>query len=183
MARLWKPDIDMVERMRKYVKAKVIGQDEAVDQIMDLFVARAVRTEDDRRPLMSVFLNGTSGVGKTMIFECIGEFLNNEPIIRKTGCRIPVTKLPLNGTYACELVEMIYGIGSGIRNPGDSRKSKFEAMFEDAYDKDPMHARQIIILDEFEKLGPSINWNDRLAFNSVSEILDDSIYVGKTPDS
>jgi ATP-dependent Clp protease ATP-binding subunit ClpA len=74
----------MAERMRKFLKSRLIGQDEAVDDIANLFVSKAVRTNDDRRPLMTLFLNGTSGVGKSMVCELIGEFLNNEPSIKKT---------------------------------------------------------------------------------------------------
>jgi hypothetical protein len=47
---------------------------------------------------------------------------------------------------------MVFGLSGGIRNPGDSKKSKFEAMFEDAIEKDAMYARQVVLFEEFEKL-------------------------------
>lgn len=93
---LWRPEIEMVEELRSFLREKLIGQNEAIDEIVNLFVSRAVRTDDDRRPFMSVFLNGTSGVGKTLIFELIHEFLNDHPSIRKSGGRIPITKISLN---------------------------------------------------------------------------------------
>lgn len=68
---LWKPEISEVEEMRTFLKARLIGQNEAIDEISNLFIARAVRSSDDRRPFMSVFLNGTSGVGKTLLFELV----------------------------------------------------------------------------------------------------------------
>lgn len=173
----------MVEELRSFLREKLIGQNEAIDEIVNLFVSRAVRTDDDRRPFMSVFLNGTSGVGKTLIFELIHEFLNDHPSIRKSGGRIPITKISLNWVFAFELVETFFWLSSSARNPWDSRRSKFEILYEEATDADPIFGRQIILLDEFDKLGPSINWNEKIAFNSISESFDNAIITPKHPDA
>lgn len=68
---LWRPEIEMVERMRIFLNENLLGQEDAVREVCDLFIARSVRSEDDRRPFMTVFLNGPSGVGKTMLFELV----------------------------------------------------------------------------------------------------------------
>jgi ATP-dependent Clp protease ATP-binding subunit ClpB len=165
--------------MKQFLHERLIGQDEAIEEICSLFVARSVRTEDDKRPFLSVFLNGPSGVGKTLIFELIWEFLRENE--KKRGFDIPVTKISLNGVFAFELVEIISWLTNSARNPGDSRKSKFEELFENSFEVDPIFARQVIILDEFDKLGPSLNWNDKTAFNSL-EILDNAIITPKHVD-
>lgn len=179
---MWKPDLDMLVEMKKFLLSRLIGQNEAIEEIMNLFAARAVRSPDDRRPFMSLFLNGTSGVGKTLIFELIGEFLNSDKGYGRTNVRIPVTKIALNGLFAFELIEAVSWLGSSARNPGDSKRSKFEILFEQALESDPMFGRQIIILDEFDKLGPSYHWNEKIALNSL-EILDDATPSPKHSDA
>ena len=179
---IWKPGIPMIEEMRAYLKARMIGQNSAIDEICNLFVARSVRTKDDRRPFLSVFLNGTSGVGKSLLFELIWQFLNERNEQKGLQDRIPVTKISLNGVYAFEMVEYFSWLSSGWRNPGDSKKSKMEMLYEKCVEVDPFYARWIYVLDEWEKLGPSWHWNDKIAFSSVSEHLEDAILTPKNPD-
>lgn len=119
-----------------------------------------------------------------MLFDLVGEFLNNYKEIGgdRIG-KVAVTKIQCNSIFAFELVEMSAGLTNGAKNPGDSRRSKFEILFQRAYEQDPRYARQIIVLDEFDKLGSSQNWNEKNAFDTISQILDDAIPECKTPDS
>ncbi|MDD2891485.1 MAG: hypothetical protein PHQ95_00800 [Candidatus Gracilibacteria bacterium] len=183
MLPLWRPEIEMIERMRDYLFQNLLGQQEAINEVCDLFIARSVRSNSDRRPFMTVFLNGTSGVGKTLMFELIGNFLAQEEERKGSGCHIPVTKFSLNGVFAFEVPEMLYSLNPSARNPGDSKKCKCEVLFEQACESDPFFGRQVQIWDEWEKLNSSPNHNYISAFNVISEIFEDAIPTPKHPDA
>lgn len=76
----------------------------------------------------------------------------------------------------------MFGLNSWARNPGDSKKSKCEILYEEACDADPVFAMNIQIWDEWEKQWKSPNWDYRLSFDSLSEVFEDAIMTSKHPD-
>jgi len=67
-----------------YLKSNVIGQDEAIDEIVSALARSQADMHDPNRPLGSFLFAGSSGVGKTHLAQCLHKYLFDEdtPMIR-----------------------------------------------------------------------------------------------------
>ncbi|MAE59100.1 MAG: ATP-dependent chaperone ClpB [Halobacteriovorax sp.] len=75
---------DHILTLNDYLKSKVFGQDEALDEIAETLITSHAGLSDDSRPLGSFLLKGPSGVGKTETAKTIAEFIfdNRDNMIR-----------------------------------------------------------------------------------------------------
>lgn len=78
-----KSDYDKIKNLSTALSARVIGQQEAVDQVARAVKRTRVQLSKRRRPASFIFV-GPTGVGKTELVKVLGEelFDSTEPIIR-----------------------------------------------------------------------------------------------------
>lgn len=65
----------VVDQMDRYVRSKVIGQDQAVDALVDIYQRLAAEMHDPERPLGNLLFMGPTGSGKTYSIECLADYL------------------------------------------------------------------------------------------------------------
>jgi ATP-dependent Clp protease ATP-binding subunit ClpA len=130
-----------LETTRHWFRARVIGQPEAVDLIVDLLATVKAGLTRPRRPIASLLFIGPTGVGKTEMAKALAEFL--------FGDRQRLTRLDMS-EYADPLaVSRLTGIfGRGGVLTARVREQPFS----------------VILLDEFEKAHP-------LFFDQLLQVL------------
>lgn len=75
---------DHILKLKDYLKGRVYGQEESLDEIAQTLVASHAGLTDPTRPLGSFLLKGPSGVGKTETAKALAQFLfeNENNVIR-----------------------------------------------------------------------------------------------------
>ncbi len=68
-------EIAKLSRMQKSLQNKIIGQDDAIEQITNAVLRARTGVADPNRPLGSFILLGPTGVGKTELAKTLAEFL------------------------------------------------------------------------------------------------------------
>jgi ATP-dependent Clp protease ATP-binding subunit ClpB len=63
------------ELLKHKMLAKIVGQEQAIQPILDLYQRYAANMQDDSRPLGSVMMLGPTGTGKTRTVEALAESL------------------------------------------------------------------------------------------------------------
>ena len=81
--KIMESDLTRLADMEQHLKAKLIGQDEAVDKVAKAIKRTRVQLSKRRRPASFIFV-GPTGVGKTELVKVLGEelFDATEPLIR-----------------------------------------------------------------------------------------------------
>lgn len=69
-----------ISQLGEKLKKEVIGQDEAIQNIVDGLVVPAAGLNDPKKPIRSMFLLGPTGVGKTKMAITLAEELAEEPM-------------------------------------------------------------------------------------------------------
>lgn len=71
-------------QMEEHLKAKVIGQDEAITTLVKAIQRSRLGLRDPKRPIGSFFFLGPTGVGKTYLAQCLAEemFGSKDAVIR-----------------------------------------------------------------------------------------------------
>ncbi|MGE3246498.1 MAG: AAA family ATPase, partial [Beijerinckiaceae bacterium] len=131
-------DIDerlAVEEAREFFRKRVIGQDEAIDAIVDRIVMLKAGLNDPGKPIGVFLFAGPTGTGKTELAKTAAEYLFGSPD--------RLIRLDMSEFQSQEAMAKIIGDG----NPADSgsliarvRKQPFS----------------LVLLDEFEKSHPRI---------------------------
>ncbi len=135
--------------MEEYLKAKVIGQNEAVEA-----VARAVRRasaglKDPKRPIGVFMFLGPTGVGKTYLAEMLGEFM--------FGSRDNIVRIDMSEFMEKHTVSRLVGSPPGYVGYDDGGQLT-DLVRRKSY--------CLILLDEIEKAHPDV-------FNMLLQIFDD----------
>jgi ATP-dependent Clp protease ATP-binding subunit ClpA len=68
-------DLDRVDGIADRIRSRLIGQDQAVEEICDLVTAAVVDLRNENRPLGVMLLAGPTGVGKTMVCKLLAKEL------------------------------------------------------------------------------------------------------------
>jgi len=69
-----------VEGMAAFLKSRVLGQDDVIDEVVDVLRPKLIGLDEDAaRPNGVLFFSGPTGVGKTELARSIAEFLHGSP--------------------------------------------------------------------------------------------------------
>ena len=149
VAKITESDAEKLKSLEDELKARVIGQDEAVEAI-----ARAIRRsrlglKDPKRPSGSFIFLGTTGVGKTELARALAEvmFGNENALVR------------IDMSEYMEKHDVSKLIGSPPGYVGYDEGGQLT-------EKIRRHPYSVVLFDEIEKAHPDI-------FNSMLQILDD----------
>ncbi len=113
----------------KYLKNNLIGQDEAIDKIID-----NLQNYDEDKPL-SLLLTGSTGVGKTETVKQISKYLN-----------MPLLRLDMSEYNQDITINRLLGSSAGYVGYDDGA----------IFDKIKMEPFTCILVDELEKASPSV---------------------------
>ncbi|MDD4035939.1 MAG: ATP-dependent Clp protease ATP-binding subunit [Bacilli bacterium] len=146
-------NISILTKIEKEFKAKIIGQEEPINKVMDIIKRIKLGFKDEGRPYSFIFV-GPTGVGKTKLANLLGD-----KIVGPTN----IIKLDMSEFAESYSISKIMGAAPGYVGYMDNRN-----ILEEVRNK----PHSIIILDEIEKGHPSV-------INLFLQILDE----GRIKDS
>lgn len=115
--------------LNTYLKDKIIGQEEAINEIID-----SLKSKESDLPV-SILLTGSTGVGKTKTVKEIAAYL-----------KMPLVRLDLSEYNEPVSINRLIGSSAGYVGYDD----------ENVFDKIRMYPNSIVLLDELEKAHPSV---------------------------
>ncbi|HSJ14162.1 MAG TPA: AAA family ATPase, partial [Longimicrobiales bacterium] len=125
-----------LDRVREFFTARVIGQDEAVDVLLDRIALIKAGLTDPTRPQGVYFFVGPSGTGKTELAKALAEYLFGSP---DRMIRLDMSELQEQGTTH--------------RLLGSPNQLEAGSALVDQVRRQPFC---VVLLDEFEKAHPQI---------------------------
>ncbi len=75
VTRMLEEEREKLNRMEEYLKAKIVGQDDAVRKVADTVKRSRAGIADPNRPIGSFIFLGPTGVGKTELTKALAEFM------------------------------------------------------------------------------------------------------------
>ncbi|MFN3229491.1 MAG: ATP-dependent chaperone ClpB [Asticcacaulis sp.] len=136
-------------RMEDGLRARVVGQDEALGAVSDAVRRARAGLKDPNRPIGSFLFLGPTGVGKTELTKALAEFLFDD--------EAAVTRLDMSEYMEKHSVSRMIGAPPGYVGY-DEGGALTEAVRRRPY--------QVVLLDEVEKAHPDV-------FNVLLQVLDD----------
>lgn len=115
--------------LNTYLKDKIIGQEEAINEIID-----SLKSKESDLPV-SILLTGSTGVGKTKTVKEIAAYLN-----------MPLVRLDLSEYNEPVSINRLIGSSAGYVGYDD----------ENVFDKIRMYPNSIVLLDELEKANSNV---------------------------
>ncbi|MBP7274928.1 MAG: ATP-dependent chaperone ClpB [Kiritimatiellae bacterium] len=79
VSKLLEAEREKLLRMEEHLRARVIGQDDAVEAVSNAVRRARAGLQDPRRPIGSFLFMGPTGVGKTELARAVAEFLFDDP--------------------------------------------------------------------------------------------------------
>lgn len=146
--------------VRRYFGDRVLGQDQAVDIVVQTLSLLRTRLNNPSRPMGVFLFIGPTGVGKTELARALSEFLfgSEEHLVRFNMA-----------DYTAEWhTDTLFGSPHGFGL--DSKRGQFTLRIQD-------HAFAVILLDEFEKAHPEVFqrflqlFDEGMLLNGASEIV------------
>jgi ATP-dependent Clp protease ATP-binding subunit ClpB len=150
-ARMLEEEAEKLSRMEETLKARVIGQDEAVTKISDAIKRSRAGVADPNRPIASFMLLGPTGVGKTELTKALTEFMFND---EKALIRIDMS----------EFMEK-HSVSKMIGSPPGYVGHEEGGVVTEKVRHRPY---SVVLFDEIEKAHPDI-------FNVLLQVLDDGV--------
>jgi ATP-dependent Clp protease ATP-binding subunit ClpB len=135
--------------MESSIRARVVGQDEAVAAVSDAVRRARAGLKDPNRPIGSFMFLGPTGVGKTELTKALAEFLFDD--------ETAITRLDMSEYMEKHSVARMIGAPPGYVGYEEGG-ALTEAVRRRPY--------QVILLDEIEKAHPDV-------FNVLLQVLDD----------
>ena len=135
--------------MEDNLRARVIGQDEALEAVSDAVRRARAGLKDPNRPIGSFMFLGPTGVGKTELTKALAEFLFDD--------EHAITRLDMSEYMEKHAVARIIGAPPGYVGYEEGG-ALTEAVRRRPY--------QVILFDEIEKAHPDV-------FNVLLQVLDD----------
>ncbi len=135
--------------MESFLKAKVIGQDEAVEALAKAVRRARAGLKDPKRPIGTFMFLGPTGVGKTYLAEQLGEFM--------FGSKDNIVRLDMSEFMEKHTVSRLVGSPPGYVGYDDGGQLT---------DLVRRRGYCLILLDEIEKAHPDV-------FNMLLQIFDD----------
>lgn len=133
-------DLPMIEA---HLRRQIIGQDEAVNLVVDLLGMVLADIGDGRRPLGTVLFLGPTGVGKTELVRSVAQGLHGDA---DSICRIDMNTLGQEH-YAAAI--------SGAP-PGYVGSKEGHTLFDQEKIEGSLHCPGIVLFDEIEKASPQV---------------------------
>lgn len=158
-----------IEEMYNYITERVIGQDEAVKQVITIFIMNKIKgNESIEEELTRILLTGPTGCGKSLIIETMLEYLlkvyhQNFPV-----ANVPTSQLTIAGY-----------VGSNLEDILDTLVHNTTGIFSTDEDKIKFAEHNgIVFLDEIDKKGSANNGDisGRGVLNSLLGFLSGSDY-------
>lgn len=148
VSRMLEAEAEKLARMEEILKAKVIGQENAINLVASAIKRSRAGIADPNRPIGSFLFLGPTGVGKTELSRAVAEFMFNDP---EALLRIDMSEF-------MEKHSVSKIIGSPPGYVGHDEGSNFaERVRHRPY--------AVILLDEIEKAHPDV-------FNILLQVLD-----------
>ena len=160
--------IDVIE-MYKYITDRVIGQDDAIRQIITTFLMNKVNNSINiEEELTRVLLTGPTGCGKTLIIETMLEYLSSKHQKNFPIAKIPTSQLTIAGYVGMNLEDILSTLVSNTKGCFLSEEEKINYAEHNG----------IVFLDEIDKKGSNSNGDvsGRGVLNSLLEFLTGSDY-------
>jgi ATP-dependent Clp protease ATP-binding subunit ClpA len=148
-------NFDRITNLETNVKAKLYGQDEAVDEVLDRVYVSFAGINNETKPIASFLFLGPTGTGKTELAKLLSKNLD-----------MPLLKYDMSEYSEKHTVSSLIGPPPGYVGFGDSQVQGGRLISD--LSKNP-HA--IMLFDEVEKAHPDI-------FNIFLQILDEGRVTG-----
>ncbi|GAB4469940.1 MAG: hypothetical protein Kow00124_05600 [Anaerolineae bacterium] len=139
--------------VRRYFSTRVLGQEQAVDAVVQALSLLRTRLNNPRRPMGVFLFIGSTGVGKSELARALAQFLfNNDELIVRFNM----------ADYTQDWqISTLFGNPHGF--DAESRRGQFTIRLQD-------HAFAVILLDEFEKAHPEV-------FQRFLQLFDEGILI------
>ena len=149
VARMLEEEMGKLSRMEEELKARVVGQDDAVKKIADTVKRSRAGIADPNRPLGSFIFLGPTGVGKTELTKALAGFLFND--------EKALIRLDMSEFMEKHSISKILGAPPGY--VGHEEGGTFTELVRH-------RPYSVILFDEIEKAHPEV-------FNVLLQVLDD----------
>lgn len=155
ISKLTDSENEKLVKLDKYLKDKIIGQDEAVEKIVDAIQRSRLGIQDPDKPIASFLFLGSTGVGKTYLAKILAKFLfdTDESFVR----------FDMSEYMEKHAISKLIGAPPGY--VGHEDKGQLTEKIKN-------RPYSIVLFDEIEKAHPDI-------YNILLQILDE----GKLTDS
>lgn len=149
VSRMLQSDKERLLHLEDSLRARVVGQDEAISVVADAVRRSRAGLQDAKRPIGSFLFLGTTGVGKTELARALAEFLFDDETM--------MTRIDMSEYQERHSVSRLVGAPPGYVGY-DEGGQLTEAIRRKPY--------SVILLDEIEKAHPDV-------FNILLQVLDD----------
>ncbi|MDD4407554.1 MAG: AAA family ATPase [Bacilli bacterium] len=158
-----------IEEMYNYITERVIGQDEAVKQVITIFIMNKIKgNESIEEELTRILLTGPTGCGKSLIITTMLEYLSKVYHQNFPVANVPTSQLTIAGY-----------VGSNLEDILDTLVHNTTGIFSTDEDKIKFAEHNgIVFLDEIDKKGSANNGDisGRGVLNSLLGFLSGSDY-------
>ena len=155
VSRLVESERKKLLNLKKEMEKRVVGQDHAIDLVVDAILRSKAQIQDENRPIGSFLFLGPTGVGKTEVAKCLAEQLFDD--------ERHIVRIDMSEYMEKHSVSRLIGAPPGYVGY-DEGGQLTEAVRRNPY--------SIVLFDEVEKAHPDV-------FNVLLQILDD----GRITDS
>ncbi len=149
LTKMLEEEREKLQKMESELKARVIGQDEAIERVSNVIRRNRAGIGDPNRPIGSFIFLGPTGVGKTELTKALGQFMFND---EKSIIRVDMSEYMERHS-----VSKLIGSPPGYVGYDESGQLT-EAVRHRPY--------AVVLFDEIEKAHPEV-------FNMLLQVLDD----------
>lgn len=147
--RLVESEREKLLNLKKDMERRVVGQDHAIDLVVDCILRSKAQIQDENRPIGSFLFLGPTGVGKTEVAKCLAQQLFDD--------ERHIVRIDMSEYMEKHAVSRLIGAPPGYVGY-DEGGQLTEAVRRNPY--------SIVLFDEVEKAHPDV-------FNVLLQILDD----------
>lgn len=140
----------VVDKMDRYIRSVVVGQDAAVDAVVDVYQRLVADMHDPDRPLGNILFLGPTGTGKTRTVEALAEYLyQGEP-----DAKSKLIKINCGEYQESHAISKLIGAPAGYLGYGDTTVLSERKL--NNFSKVLNRKVTVILFDEIEKAHRSV---------------------------